>query len=523
MDATRIKIILALVFAMFFALYLGIAVATAQMTAVAWVAGGVFLFVCLLLGKHVWILIPATLSLRGGLNFLPGSIAPWHIMTAVAAGFFLLRVAIRRQSLAIKWTWIETTLLLVGLTIAQAFVRAPVGVMALGGDVAGGKPYFIFAAAFLAYLVISMSAPDFKAWRWAVILYIAFGVLDGVIMALSQVSANFAMFMLPIYSNVSYAQAMGIGTELDLSEMRFGYIASLGALLGLVACTFWRPLAAVDLRRPWRAVVAGFACVAVLISGFRGATVRLFVDFIVGSAVRRKWLDVALVCMAGFMLVVLLAASGLTRMLPFGAQRALSPLPIDVDPRARMQAQGSAEDRFEMWRLAMGTDRFIESKLLGDGFSLKASEVRAMTDSTMPGSRFRGLGFVERSMAMGSYHGFHVETIRFTGVAGLLAATAALVVLAVYAWRCIQAFRDHPHWGYVLFICMPYLIHPLWYWLIFGSYRAGYPELIAMAGMIKLLLRAIPVPAPVVNSTSAAWAGQQLPRVPAPAFVDAAR
>ena len=508
MDATRIKIILALVFAMFFALYLGISVATAQMTAVAWIAGGVFLFTCLLLGKHVWILIPATLSLKGGFNFLPGSIAPWHIMTAVAAGFFLLRVAIRRQSLAIRWTWIETSLLLVGLTIAQAFVRAPVGVYALGGEVAGGKTYFIFAAAFVAYLVISMSAPDFRAWRWAVILYIAFGVLDGVIMALSQVSADFATFTLPIYSNVSYAQAMGMGTELDLAEMRFGYIGSLGSLLGLVACTFWRPLAAVDLRRPWRALVAGFACVTVLISGFRGNTARLFVNFIVGSAVRRKWLDVALVCMAGFLLVVLLAAGGLTRKLPFGVQRALSPLPIDVDPRAKMQAQGSAEDRFEMWRLAMGSDRFIDNKLLGDGFALSSREITAQTNARF-GHRAGFSSWLENSMEVGNYHGFHVETIRFTGLAGLLAATAALVALAVYAWRSIKAFRDHPHWGYVLFICMPYLIHPLWHWFIFGSYREGFPQFLALAGMIKLLHRMQEAPA-----ASAVPAGL-LPEAPA--------
>ena len=41
-------------------------------------------------------------------------------------------------------------------------------------------------------------------------------------------------------------------------------------------------------------------------------------------------------------------------------------------------------------------------------------------------------------------------------------------------------------WGYVIFVCMPFLIAPFWYWLIFGSYRTGFSELIAMAAMVKV-------------------------------------
>ncbi len=484
MGSLNIKAFIILFIALGFALYLGIATATAQFEAISWVVGGMLLAVCLLLGKHVWILIPATLSLRGTLNFLPGSPAPWHLMTAVAAVFFLGGLALRRHPFRLNWGWMETILLLVGLTIAQAFVRAPVGFYALGGDVAGGKPYFLFAVAFVAYLVISLSEPDLRAFRWAVGLYIAFGVLDGLISAASQFWPSFGRFVLPAYSNVAFAQVMGSG--LDLSEQRFGYIGQLGSLLGLVACTFWRPLAAIDLTKPWRALVAGLACILVPISGFRSLSGLLFVQFVVGSAVRRKWLDIAFIVLAALMLVSVLAIGGFVRSLPFGAQRVLSVLPIEVDSRARLQAEGSSEERFEMWRLALGTDRFIENKVLGDGFSLKAREVKAMSESLlgMPGQQ---ASFIEHSMAMGSYHGFHVETIRYTGVAGLLAATAALVVFMVHAWRNIQAFRDHPYWTYVLFVAMPFLIHPLWYWLVFGSYKANLPQVIAMAGMIKFL------------------------------------
>ena len=520
MDTVKLRAILIVGFALLFALYLGVAAATAQLEAVAWVAGGVFLFVCILLGKHIWILIPATLSIKGGFNFLPGSPEPWHLMTLVAATFFLLRVAVRRQRLAIRWSWIETSLFLVGLTIAQAFVRNPVGLSVLGGDVAGGKPYFVFALAFVAFFVVSMSEPDLRTWRWAVILFIGFGLLSGAISALSQLSPRFAQAILPIYSNVSYAQAMGTRTEVDIMETRFGSIANLGLLLGLIACTFWRPLGALDLTRPWRALVAVAGCVATLLSGFRGATLTLFLYFMTGSALRRKWLDISATVIAGILLLALMGASGLATYLPFGIQRSLSPLPIEVDPKARLEARSTAEDRFEMWRLAMGSDRFISNKMLGDGFTLSAREITAMRDAQF----VRRVGYqswIENSMEVGNYHGFHVETIRFTGIAGLAAATMALLAFAFAAWRAIDAFRGSPMWGMVLFICMPYLIYPLYYWLIFGSYRSGYPELIALAGMIKLLNRAIAVPATAVDP--AALPSHQRSPGAAPAFADAAR
>jgi hypothetical protein len=122
------------------------------------------------------------------------------------------------------------------------------------------------------------------------------------------------------------------------------------------------------------------------------------------------------------------------------------------------------------------------------GFQISAAEDAARRAFVAGDQRMRSAtNKLEMHLATGSYHGFHIETIRFTGVVGLLAATAALIVFAVYAMRNIRHFRDDQHWGQVLFICMPFLIHPWWYWLIFGSYQTGFPKLIVQVGMLGLL------------------------------------
>lgn len=502
MDFSKIKTIVIVVVVAFLALYLGIATATAQKEAVAWVGGAVLLTICLLLGRNIWLLIPATLAMKGNINFLPGTPAPWHLMTAVAAVFLLIRIATRQQPLAIKWTWMETSLALVAFSILQALARNPVGLSALGGsDVAGGKPYFIFAVAFVAYAIIAMANTDIKGWRWAVILYLTFGIGDGLINAVSGISPAFAMRVLPLYSNVGFEEAVGTAAEFDLSKNRFTQVTQLGSILGMIACTFWRPLAALDITKPWRILIAGGAFIAILLSGFRGGLGSLFVRFVLGSALRKKWLDIVIIGLLGMLLLTALIASGMVKNLPFGVQRALSFLPIEVSSVAAIDAEGSSNDRFEMWRTALESDRYIRNKLLGDGFNMSARELQAMRSQTETGPQLFKT-WTDAALETGAYHGFHVETIRNTGALGLLCATIALFVFMSSAWRAIQRTRTQPYWGMVLFICMPFLIHPFWYWLVFGSYKADFPTVIALAGMVKLLHTLVNQETPLLGPVS---------------------
>lgn len=489
MDSSKIKALIIFFVGLFGALYLGIAVASAQMEVFAWVGGVLFLILCLLLGRHIWILIPATLGMQGNLNFIPGSPAPWHLMTAVAAIFTLLRLATRQQHLQIRCTGMELAILLVALTIFQAFLRNPTGLSILGGDVSGGKPYLVFGVAFTAYILISTADADYRAWRWAIAAMMLLTFVDISINIVSGLSPGFARIVIRFYSNVSFVAATTVGYATDTDEKRITEFGALGVFLGTIASTLWRPITALDLRKPWRALAALGAVAATLAGGFRGAAVRLFIDFTLGSLLRRKPIDVIIVGCMGLVLLSMVLIAVPTRLLPFPVQRILTILPgVDVRSEIAKDAEGSNDFRFEMWRQALTTDRYISNKLLGDGFQYSASEMHARTAMMFGDYRMTGgMTTEEMFMATGSYHGFHAETIRFTGAVGLFAATLALIVFAVFASRCITFYRNQVGWGLVLFFCMPFLIHPLWYWLVFGDYRNDFAGIVASAGLIKLL------------------------------------
>ncbi|MCX6865331.1 MAG: hypothetical protein NTV46_03780, partial [Verrucomicrobia bacterium] len=278
MDSTKLKAILIVVIALFFALYLGIAAATAQVEVIAWVGGVLFLITCLLLGRHIWILIPATLGMQGGFNFIPGSPATWHIMTVVVAGFTLLRIASRQQHLRFRWTGMETAILLVALTIWQAYLRNTTGLSILGGDVSGGKPYIIYSIAIIAFFLISTDA-DLRTWRWAAIGFILLTSVDAMINIISGFSPAFAEVAIRYYSNVSFTASQAVNYAVDVNEQRITEFGALGVLFGTMASTLWRPVAALDFRKPWRAVIAFGSVAATLLGGFRSGAALLFVNF----------------------------------------------------------------------------------------------------------------------------------------------------------------------------------------------------------------------------------------------------
>ena len=489
MNTRNLTAILALIICVPLAIFIGISAAQDQVESVLWVGGAGFLIFCMLLGRHVWILIPATLGLQGSLNCLPGTPAPWHLMTAVTGAFFMLRWATRQQPLRFRWTGMETSILLVALSIVQAFARNPTGFATVGGAQAGGKPYVLFAVAIIAFVLISLADADLRSWRWAVLTFILFALADGVIAFFGDLSPKFATIMIQYYSNVNFQAVHNLDYISDIKDARLGSLAFLAAPLGLIASSFWRPLTALDPRKPWRGLIALSSVVLSLLGGSRGTIVYLAVTFSLGSILRRKPMDVVLIGIVGLVVLSGLLIAVPTMSLPYSIQRVLTILPgVPLRADIRQDAEGSNNIRFEMWELVLTTDRYITNKWLGDGFQISASELAAREALMFGDYRMAGgMRQQDQLLALGSYHGFHVETIRFTGVLGLMTATGALIVFAVFAGRCIRHFRNHPSWGYVLFICIPFLLNPLWYWLAFGSYRSGFTLAIATAGMIKLL------------------------------------
>lgn len=487
MESSQIKALFIVVIASLFAVYLGVAAATAQFEAVAWVGGFMGFAFILALGKNVWLLIPAFLSLDGSINALPGSPPAWAFAAAVTATMFIIRFAMRRPDFDLKIDLLDFAILLQLLVISQAYARNPTGLLILGGNKAGGKSYFVFAAAFLAYACIAMVKPKEGILRWIVILMITFSLGDGLVSTISDWSATFSSMVLPIYSNVNLMTATSGNAGFDLDVFRGGGgFFMLGQAMVLPCFCLLRPISCLNPLRPLIFAIVAVGCGLVLLSGFRSGAAYLAVVFVVSALIRRTPIDAVIVALLGTLALILVLMTGMVRSLPFGAQRVLSVLPIDVSSAARVDAENSTEWRVQMWKLALTTDRYIRNKALGDGFGFSAVEMKAVLD-TAQGYSSEFADSQEQMLAQGSYHGFHVETIRFTGVVGLVAALFLMVVAFRKAMQLVRFYRGKSQFPYVAYLCIPFVIYPLWSMLVVGSYRAEFPQFIVTVGLLKWL------------------------------------
>jgi hypothetical protein len=493
MDSQKIKVILVVILSAIAAVYLGIAAATAQTVAILWVAGILGIVLVLALGKNIWLLIAAGSVLNGSLNFLPGSVPPWWLAMMLTAGIFTLRFAMRRtEEFTWRWNAMDLVILLHIAMLVQAYLRNPVGLSVLGGSsdgMIGGKPYVAHAFAIACYALLSMVRTDMKMFRFAVILMIGCAFFDGMAVLIGSFVPALAAIGIKFYSGFSFAIAQS-GVSADVTGGRTIEGKEVGENLGQAAFTLFRPLSTLNPFINFLGFcMMSTAVFCVMISGFRSSMGMLAIYFIVCSLIRRRLADViACGAMAVIALCILFFVG--TDKLPRAGQRILSVLPIPglVEEEIVENAGNSTEWRVEMWVLALTTDRYIFNKMWGDGFGMRKDEMDAMIDAAFGDKRASSsLDQQEVLMRRGSYHGFHVQTIRMTGYVGLLAVLIMLGVFLRHAWSHIQYFKGRPEWGFVLFVCVPFLIYPFYAMLVFGDYRAGLPRLMITAGFLKML------------------------------------
>jgi len=490
MDSSKIKVIIIFALAAMFSIYLGIAAATAQSEAIIWIVSIIGLASIFALGKNIWVLVAITIGVEGGINAIPGCPSPWWITTIIACFMLLLRFVMRTKDFIYRFTWLDFAILLQVVVVGQAWVLHPAGFSVFGGDTVGGKQNLIFLLAFIAYGVLSIIRTDLIMVKRVVILMIILSFMAAVLYALTDYSPKLAMVILPIWSGAAFTTgATETGAAIDgIATTRFGGGVEIGKALGFALLTMYVPMSLFNPLKFWRFSLFMLAIVFTMISGFRSGMMMFAFLFVASTLVRGRPFDLIVGSAGGVLLLSLLVVSGSMQQLPFGAQRILAALPIEVSAEAKENGDETAEWRYEMWRAALSSDRYIHDKILGDGFSYSAAEQRAADDSTQGDMRrSAGLSIQEVMMIRGAFHGFHVETIRCTGFVGLVFALFGMGVFFRTACRMIQYYRNRPEWMYVLYICIPFLIHPFYKMLVFGAYRGEFPMVLATAGMLKVL------------------------------------
>jgi O-Antigen ligase len=422
----------------------------------------------LLLRWHHFLLI-ACWNLGLTIFFLPGNPPIWLLVTALSLGFSILHRATNRNASFLSAPSITWPLLFfIAVVVGTARLRGGIGLHSLGNETAGGKNYVMVLMGILGYFALTaQQVPPQRAKLFAGLFF-----LVGCISFISDLAP-----FLP--SSLYFIFAFFPVSAYDLDSLRPGAIdfnaryAGTGAA-GMAGFLFmlvrYGPRGIFLSGRLWRPVLFVLFATLIFFGGFRSNIILCGMVLLIQCYLERLHHTKAfpLFVFAGVIAAVLLVS--FANKLPYTFQRALAFLPLNIDPVARMDAEGSADWRLQVWKDALPT--VPQYLLLGRGYALSQDQLQSVNIES----------FTENVDVVGNYHSGPLSVIIYFGIWGTI-ALLWFWIASLRALYCNYRYGDPGIRVINIFLLAYFIANMVEFLIIFGALSSGLYLFTAIIGL----------------------------------------
>lgn len=445
------------------------------------------------LGRRLYLLIPICWGLTGKIGALPIPFSIAQLVIIASSAYFIADIIFQKRTEKAPFETIDLWIWINLLYLVTVFFRNPVGFAFLGsGERVGGKPYADVILATFAYLILSRVriTPEFskKLPLW-ILAVAAFSAFAGSVALLAP---EVGFFLGKFYSSFTPAS---MGVEIKAGETRFGFLQTLGTTLILYVVAQTNPLSLIHFRHLGLLCLYLSGLVMILLSGFRNAIISSILYSMLSAFLRDRFMGAVKIAFAVIVLIfgaIILSFANFD--LPRTAQRALCFLPGNWDPEAVSDAKDSSEWRYEMWEIALTSDKYIHNKIFGDGFGFMRADFERGMDLMYGRTSLRGDEAKQEMFLLdGDLHSGPVSSIRFVGYVGLVLFLPLLYLIMRMAWRLVCSSIQTHYQMCVFFYCLPIIILPMFFLFVFGDYRKELVTIIFSVGLMKSLRKSMDV------------------------------
>jgi hypothetical protein len=342
------------------------------------------------------------------LFFLKGAPKVWLVMVVVSVGIAVVSRAINAQQRFLSVPQITWPLIYLAVVVLfTAKLTGGFGLKMLGSEVYGGKKYIFTFVSILSYFALTSRRIPPERAGVALALFFLGGITAfvGDLYYLVPSTPNFVFWLFP--PNIT-------------SEVGAGAMRLLGAV-GVAQAVIFYLLARYGIRelfltgKRWRLMLFFGSLTLGLLGGHRAMVITIggifMIQFFLEGLHRSKLLPVFLfIGLSGLVLLIPLAPR-----LPLTFQRALSFLPVQVDPRARQDAKDSMEWRYAMWNALL--PQVPPHLLLGKGYSFSQEDYESMGRD----SAFTSIDASQQALALSSdYHNGWLSVLITFGIWGMI-------------------------------------------------------------------------------------------------------
>ncbi len=365
-------------------------------------------------------------------GYLPGSPQLWALMSLMGLFFAVLNRSVNPDFRFAHVPALTRPLLALAMVvIATAMATGGIGLRVLGSQAVGGRGYFYVLAAIAGYFALSSQA--IKKQRVAFCLAIFFlPGLTAVFGRLLQAAPSSMSFLFAFFPPDADPNALGAEQGIELGMTR------VNGLMTVAMAIFSWVLARhgiekiFDFTRPWRMAILVAAMIVGAFGGFRSTLLLMGLTFMVLFCLEKLWgTRIFLILLFGMILGGALLV-GFADKLPLTVQRALSILPVEIDPQIRASAQDSTRWRLEMWQATL--PQVPQYLLLGKGYNVSSDELFLSQESV-----YRGFGAMwDGAATAGDYHSGPLTVIIPFGIWGLAAFVWLLVAGARFLYTALR-------------------------------------------------------------------------------------
>jgi hypothetical protein len=415
------------------AVYLGYLLAT-PLDLGTWVAVGLVLLMLLLPLLLRWHhpLLVFSWNLGAVVFFLPGQPQFWLLMAVVSLTMALVQRTLNRHLKFITVPSLVAPLVfLLVVIIVTGWFTGGLGLRITNSGTYGGKRYFLLIGAIFGFFAFcSRKIPPAKAnlYLW---LFFLPGLMALISSCFPLINSGFYfiywIFPADPYMLQAYANQTNTSFSDDMVRLSGLAVSSEAVFCFLLARYGIRAL--LQARNWWRLAIFLLVAIAGLFGGFRSVVVLMALVFCLlfwfEGLVRTRFF----LLFIGFGILVACSVMPFTKQLPFTVQRALSVLPVEVDPIAAADAQASSEWRLRMWRIVL--PEVPHYLLLGKGYGINAQDL----ELAQTGLRSGMVDSSEVAIMAGDYHNGPLSTIIPLGIWGVLGFTWLLAAGTRVLWK----------------------------------------------------------------------------------------
>jgi hypothetical protein len=357
--------------------------------------------------------------------------------------------------------------------LVTADARGGFGLQLLGGSSVGGKNYIVLLSAIAGFFALTARAIPPQRVLFFVGLFFA----GQATMALSELSAFAPSWLAFLF--VIFPASTPLSARPFVNDPLGGGLSRLGALAGACTSVIWLMFARYGIENifTWRHLGRLVLFVSLLFLSLLGGFRSMLAFFLLAFGIlfylegqMRKPL------LPAMLLTLFLGGSVLLPFvghLPLSVQRALSFLPIRVDPVAQASADMSTEWRIKIWKNVI--PQIPQYLLLGKGYAISAADFALTQNEALTTTEFG-------TEVAGDYHNGPLSVIMPFGIPGVLAFVWVLIA-------GLKVLRQNLQYGDPAFAQINRLLFSLFaakivfFFLIFGGFAIDLAYFVGLVGL----------------------------------------